>query len=97
MEDGCKLKLTGEIGLIIAYKLRFIPIILFAVCATVNLVKLSAVSIPYQDATAEMLQKHAQQISVAENWLIVSEVLFVISIVYFVVVTVLYRRYTKAN
>ena len=64
----------------------------FAVFALICFGKLSAISIPYQDATAEMLQKQAQQIADAENLLIIIGLLFIVSIVYCVVITKQYKR-----
>ena len=74
------------------YKLRFIPMIIFAIFTGVNFVELSAASLPYQDATAEMLQKQSQQMSVLENLLIISCLLLGASVIYIIVITKLSKR-----
>ena len=51
----------GEIDLKTAYKLRFIPMIIFALSAIFNWLKLSAAFMPYQDPTAQMLQEQIHQ------------------------------------
>ena len=87
-----KKSFAEEIVLKIAYKIRFVPIIISVILAVVSFGKLSAASLPYQDPTAEMLQKQSQQIATAENWLIVSGVIFAASVVYSVIIARLYKR-----
>ena len=70
----------------IAYKLRFIPMIIFAISTVTIFAKFSGVSLPYQDPTADMLQKQSQHISMLENWLTISVLLFAASAVYCIVI-----------
>ena len=76
----------------IAYKLRFVPIMISAVFAFICFGHLSSASLPYQDPTADMLQEQSLQISIAENWFIISILLLVISVVYYLIVSKLYKR-----
>ena len=76
----------------IAYKLRFVPIMISAVFAFICFGNLSSASLPYQDPTADMLQEQSLQISIAENWFIISILLLVISVVYYLIVSKLYKR-----
>ena len=76
----------------IAYKLRFIPALVSVVIVLVSYLKLSLVSLPYQDPTAEMLQKQSEQISSAETGLLIGGILFVASVVFCIVIGKMHKR-----
>ena len=76
----------------LAYKLRFIPIIISAVSAFASVFYLVSVSLPYQDPTAAMLQEQSQQISFAENRILFSGLFFAGSIVYCFIIRKLYKN-----
>lgn len=77
----------------VAYKLRFVPIILGVVFASFSFLLLASRSIPYQDPTPEMLVHQATQISNAQLMVGAGIVLMVFGIVYYLVI----RHLNKKN
>ena len=75
-----------------AYRLRFIPLVISAVIVIASFLNLSTASLPYQDPTAEMLQKQSEQISTFETWLMIGGVLLVVSIVFYLAVRKMYKH-----
>ena len=75
-----------------AYRFRFVPIMLSAIFAFIGFAKWSAVSLPYQDPTADMLQEQSRQISIAENWLVVSGLVLISGVAYCLIISKLRKR-----
>ena len=74
------------------YRLRFVPLILSFIFALQCFINLSGESLPYQDASPEMLEKQMIRINYWENMMIISLCAIIFSIALLIVAGVIKRR-----
>lgn len=70
------------------YRLRLIPLFLSIIFTFISFVNLSGVSLPYQDPTAEMLDKQTIQINTAETLVQIGFYAIAVSIIFFISVKI---------
>ena len=69
-----------------AYKLRFLPILAGVLFALFALAQYAGVSLPYQDATSEMLAARAAAVSFWRSMISAGMVIIVLGVIYCIVV-----------
>ena len=67
----------------IAYRTRFLPLLLGAIATFFSFAYLGACSIPYQDMTLELYEKYLFEVERAKLQLLISFLFFVIGVFYF--------------